>query len=238
MGYTTDFEGKLKFNRQLTVDEKNFLDKLANTRRMARNVDRKYGVEGEFYVDGGGFMGQDHEDNVIDSNTPPRTQPGLWCQWVPTEDGKFLEWDGGEKFYAYVEWLQYIIDKVFPYITADGDEPLSLTGSITWQGEESEDMGRIQVNNNVVTVLEGNVVYNENKDEDTDVTRVFFVTDSDDDNEELHETLEAARDYADTMTYPRIRVCIVRNAYRESNGSWNYDDRSDTFETVKVITEE
>ncbi len=53
MGYTTDFSGILKFNRPLTVKESNFLKKLNQTRRMGRNVDAKYGVEGEFYVDGG-----------------------------------------------------------------------------------------------------------------------------------------------------------------------------------------
>lgn len=70
-------------------------------------------------------------------------------------------------------------------------------------------------------------------------TRVFFVTDGhiiDDDfqNEELHTTLEAAEQYAEEMSEPRIRVCLVRNAYKEG-GKWNYEDQSDTFETLKTI---
>jgi hypothetical protein len=32
--------------------------------------------------------------------------PGFWCQWVPSADGCGIEWDGGEKFYAYDKWLQ------------------------------------------------------------------------------------------------------------------------------------
>ena len=159
MGYTTNLYGKLKFNRQLTVGEKNYLEKFANTRRMARNVDNMYGVEGEFYVDGDGMMGQGHDDNIIDYNRPPKTQPGLWCQWVPTEDGYGLEWDGYEKFYNYVEWLEYLIKSVFPWILEDGDEPLVLNGEIEWYGEHREDMGKIFVHNNVVTTKEAKVVY-------------------------------------------------------------------------------
>ena len=90
---------------------------------------------------------------------PPKTQPGLWCQWVPTEDGFGLEWDGNEKFYYYVEWLEYLINKVFPWILEDGDEPLVLNGEIEWYGEDREDMGKIFVHNNVVTTKEAKVVY-------------------------------------------------------------------------------
>lgn len=159
MGYTTDLYGTLKFNRQLTVGEKNYLEKFSDTRRMARNVDNKYGVEGEFYVDGEGPMGQGNEDNIIDYNAPPKTQPGLWCQWVPTEDGNGLGWNGMEKFYHYVEWLEYLIKSVFPWILEDGDEPLVLNGEIEWYGEDREDMGKIVVKNNEVTALEARVVY-------------------------------------------------------------------------------
>lgn len=225
MGYTTDFfNQKLRLNKQLSVDDKNFLEKLANTRRMARNIEG-FGVEGEFYVDGGGMMGQDHEDNIIDHNRPPRTQPGLWCQWTPTEDGWGLEWDGGEKFYNYVEWLEYIINWLKPrgYV---------LNGTVDWQGEDSEDRGTIVVSNNVVAErARGN--------DGEEATRVFFVTDSIEANEELHETLEDAVDYAknemDAGSGRRIRVCIVRNAFREVDGGWNYDDQADTFEEVKTL---
>lgn len=146
MGYTTDFRGKLAFDKPLTVKDKNYLEKFARTRRMARNVDAKYGVEGEFYVDGEGFMGQAQDSTVIDSNRPPKTQPGLWCQWIPTEDGMFLEWDGNEKFYKYVEWLEYLIEKII--------EPrgYTLNGVIEWRGEDWNDTGTIIVTNNKVEV--------------------------------------------------------------------------------------
>lgn len=154
MGYTTDFFNEsLKLNKQLSLDDKSFLDKLAATRRVKRNVEG-YGVEGEFYVDGKGFMGQDNDSTVVDGNSPPSTQPSLWCQWKPTEDGWGLEWDQGEKFYNYVEWLEYIINWLEPrgYV---------LNGSVDWVGEDSDDKGRIVVKDNIVKVLEGKTVYEE-----------------------------------------------------------------------------
>ena len=36
-------------------------------------------------------------------------QPGLWCGWRPNEDGTVIEHDGGEKFYDYTEWIQYLV---------------------------------------------------------------------------------------------------------------------------------
>lgn len=229
MGYTTDFfNQRLKLNKQLSLDDKTFLDKLNETRRMARNVGPEYGVEGEFYVDGEGFMGQDRETNIIDYNVPPKTQPGLWCQWKPTDDGRGLEWDGGEKFYDYVEWLEYIINWLKPrgYV---------LNGSVDWQGEDSDDRGTITVVDNVVSTRAQGI-------DGEDATRVFFVVDSVDDNEELFETLEAAQAYklSDTSdpSTARVRVAIVNNAFREDNGSWNYDDRADTFQFIFNIDEE
>jgi hypothetical protein len=155
MGYTTDFSGQLKFNKQLSLDDHTFLTKLADTRRMARNVDPKYGVEGEFYVEGGGSFGQAGEPNVIDSNRPPETQPGLWLQWRPTEDGWYLEWDGGEKFYNYVEWLRYLIEKIL------SPRGYVLNGEIEWFGEDLDDRGKIAVKDNTITTFKGEIVYKE-----------------------------------------------------------------------------
>src|SRR5574337_684850 len=99
MGYSTDFFGSFELNKPLDADTLKFLQKFNETRRMARKLGREYGVEGEFYVDGTGDFGQERDATVIDGNRPPSTQPGLWCQWRPTDDGTAIEWDGGEKFY-------------------------------------------------------------------------------------------------------------------------------------------
>lgn len=120
---------------------------------MARKVGKKYGLEGAYYVDGKGFAGQDHEPNVIDHNRPPTGQPGLWCQWTPTEDGMAIEWDGGEKFYEYVAWINYLIEH---FLAPRG---YKLTGDVRWCGEDSDDIGMICIKNNKVKTKIGKIVY-------------------------------------------------------------------------------
>lgn len=133
MGYTTIFEGHFDLNKKLDAETHEFLNKLADTRRMKRNVDESvYGVEGEFYVDGEGFKGQEKEDNVIDNNEPPSTQPSLWLQWVPTDDGMAIKWDGGEKFYDSVEWIKYLIKSIL------APKGYILNGIVNAEGEDGE----------------------------------------------------------------------------------------------------
>ena len=93
------------------------------------------------------------DSSVMDHNSPYREQPGLWCQWVSTPDGSGIEWDGGEKFYAYVAWIEYLIQHFY------SKWGYTLNGEVRWQGESSEDMGKIVINNNVVTEKNGHVVY-------------------------------------------------------------------------------
>jgi hypothetical protein len=146
MGYTTDFAGRFELDKPLAPKMKKFLTMLNETRRMKRNVDEAFGIDGEFFVFGTGSYGQDQDNTIVDYNQQPSTQPSLWCQWVPNEDGTAIEWDGGEKFYAYSEWLFYIINKI---LAPNG---YTLNGTVIWQGEETGDVGKIHVVNNVVTV--------------------------------------------------------------------------------------
>jgi hypothetical protein len=103
MGYTTEFSGRVEVIPPLDKEEIEFLTKFSRTRRMARR-------KGPYFVDGAGFAGQSHEADVTDYNEPPAGQPSLWCQWIPTEDGAFIQWDGGEKFYGSSDWMKYIIE--------------------------------------------------------------------------------------------------------------------------------
>jgi hypothetical protein len=152
MGYTTDFHGSFKFDKPLDADTLKLMTGLAGTRRMGRKgLGKEFGVEGEFYIDGKGHCGQDHEDNIINFNSPPKTQPGLWCQWVPNEAGTELAWDGNEKFYAYVEWLNYLINSIL------APRGYKLNGEVSWMGEDYEDQGKIIVKNNKVKVMRGHV---------------------------------------------------------------------------------
>ena len=146
MGYTTDFSGRFELDKPLAPKMKKFLTMFNETRRMKRNVDEAFGIDGEFFVFGTGSFGQDNDSTIVDFNQQPSTQPSLWCQWTPSEDGTAIEWDGGEKFYAYSEWLFYLINKI---LAPNG---YTLNGTVIWQGEETGDVGKIHVVNNVVTV--------------------------------------------------------------------------------------
>ena len=130
-----------------------------------RNPEEIYGKYGEFYV------GED-DTGIIDYNIPPghlpfsagsfeanllnvekyKLQPGLWCNWT-THNGSALSWDGGEKFYNYIEWLKYMIDNFFiPW-------GIKLNGKIEWTGEAKDDLGLITVVDNKVTTKTGEIVY-------------------------------------------------------------------------------
>jgi hypothetical protein len=112
MGMTTVFEGCFMVDRPLDQETFELLRGLENTRRMKRNVPEVYGIEGEFYIDGKGFMGQDDEPNVIDTNTPPITQPDLWVNWHVLEDKMTIEWNRREKFYHSYDWIVYIVERI------------------------------------------------------------------------------------------------------------------------------
>lgn len=79
--------------------------------------------------------------------------PGIWCQWV-SNNGRTLEWDEGEKFYNYVEWLEYIINNITK------PKGYVLNGEVEWDGEERGDWGLIVVKDNIVSTKEGSIVYN------------------------------------------------------------------------------
>jgi hypothetical protein len=167
MGYTTDFSGEFESNKPFSPEHKAYLKQFAYTRRMARDpkvaetlpdplreaVKLPIGEEGGYYVgtDDNDF-GQKRDESVLEHNGPPKGQPGLWCQWTPNEAGTAIEWDGGEKFYEYVAWLEYLIEhflKPWGYV---------LNGSVTWQGEESDDRGTIHVRDNVVQAVDDVIV--------------------------------------------------------------------------------
>ena len=157
MGYTTDFEGSLSVTPTASSNLVEYINKFSSTRRMGRDVatlqrlykgeggfEGNYGENGEYFVGGTGYHGQGQDDSIQNYNGSPTSQPGLWCQWVLTEDGESLEWDGGEKFYSYIEWLEYMIKHFF--------EPKGhkLNGEIQWYGEDQGDVGTIYVKDNKV----------------------------------------------------------------------------------------
>ncbi len=159
MGYTTDFIGTFTLDKPLTPEHKTYIEKFSGSRRMQRDeytterMDDPYriavglpiGSDSAYFVGGFGWFGDEEDGSIKDYNIPPRGQPGLWCHWVPTKDGMGIEWDGGEKFYRYIDWLKYIIQhflKPWGYV---------LNGKVNWEGEDRNDVGTIVVKDNTVT---------------------------------------------------------------------------------------
>lgn len=157
MGYTTDFGGSFVLDKPLTPEHKAYLNQFCNTARLERDpaklkdipdpireaVGLPVGKHGEFFVKGEGYRGQDHTDDSVlgDYN---KNLPGKWCQWVPNGDGTEIEWDGGEKFYKYVEWIEYLIKT---FLDPWG---YKLNGEVKYAGEDPEDVGTIIVSDNHV----------------------------------------------------------------------------------------
>lgn len=168
MGYSTYFSGSFTINKKVDDETYALLEGLNRTRRMKRDpaklakrlkmkkkeVIEKYGDECQLYIpEGSSYESQKDTDDVVNGNEPPKGQPGLWCGWQIQEDRKTICHDGGEKFYDYIEWIEYLINVVLKprgYVVND---------EVTWQGEESDDMGAIEVINNTVRVKEAVVFY-------------------------------------------------------------------------------
>ncbi len=182
MGYTSDFTGEFTLDKPLKAEHAVYLHKFSDTRRMKRDAKiaetlpdpaRKdaglpIGDDGAYFVGGLGFAGQDNDKSVLEHNDPAESQPGLWCHWVPNAsveaiaegaEATAIEWDGGEKFYNYVEWLEYLIEN---FLAPWG---YVLNGEVNWAGEDPDDLGLILVKGNKVKALKGRIVYgDEGKD--------------------------------------------------------------------------
>jgi hypothetical protein len=105
------------------------------------------GAAAAYFVGGQGEFGQAVDASVLNPNAPPDSQPGLWCQWIPSDDGGWLRWDEGEKFYFFVGWVRYLIEhflEPWGYIVA---------GYVTWTNDEDDQTGAIRLEDNRIVEL-------------------------------------------------------------------------------------
>lgn len=159
MGYTTDFSGQFTLNKPLSGEHAAYLRAFNHTRRIKRDASiagtrpdllriacgLPIGDEGAYFVGADGDFGQEPgAKDILNYNQAPMGQPGLWCQWTPNEDGTAIEWDNGEKFYKYVEWLAYIVEH---FLAPWG---YVLNGEVKWSGEDSDDQGVIVAHDNAI----------------------------------------------------------------------------------------
>jgi hypothetical protein len=108
MGYSTYFTGKFKLNKQLTLDDYQWLKDF-------------------------------EENNPGDVSTYPSSR----CGWMPSKGGRSIEWNGNDKFYDYLTGIDWLIKSFFK------PKGYILNGEVAWRGQESEDVGKIIIKNNV-----------------------------------------------------------------------------------------
>jgi hypothetical protein len=160
MGYTTVYNGSIKIKPALNKAEIYYLTKFSESRRQDYAAG-PYALRGDLNPESRGEWGA--------VNTPPEGQPGLWCQWIPTDDGTMLVWDEGEKFYHAAEWMKYLIEHFLrPNGIAKGLPGFEdftfdhvLDGDIEAQGEDADDRYKISVAGNEVRIHAGAVVYDQ-----------------------------------------------------------------------------
>ena len=127
MGYTTEFQGFFILDRPLSQIQAKEIREFMAKRHNA-------------YKMGPGGRSMENEADYA---------PSFYCQWELTEDNQRIQWDHGEKFYGYTEWLRILITRFF--------EPWGylMNGSVKWRGEDFEDIGKITVRNNQVITRKG-----------------------------------------------------------------------------------
>jgi hypothetical protein len=97
-------------------------------------------------------------------NTPFPSQPSLWCNFEPTEDGKLLVWNESEKTQEAKRWIEYLIDhflKPNAHASKVNDPQFKeftfdhvCNGKLLAQGEDITDRWKLVVVDNTVTTVD------------------------------------------------------------------------------------
>jgi len=93
------------------------------------------------------FLDADHSDNDA--------APSTYCDLELSEDGGSIAWDGAEKTRSLPEWFVYLIKHQF--------EGHVLNGMLDAEGEDQGDIWFLNVENNVVSTEDVDIVPNGKK---------------------------------------------------------------------------
>lgn len=126
MGYTTKFDGAIKFDRELTASEIMTIRKICS-----------FGEDGDA-EDLAKAIGYVHPEHVTGGD-----RGYSYIQIELTENLDGLEWDGGEKCYFMLTTLNVVMQAIMQKIP-----DLNFHGGMTAQGEEIGDVWAIEVVNN------------------------------------------------------------------------------------------
>lgn len=132
MGYSVFFDGRLAIEPALTPEQVHTLTVFARTGRTptAGAATGSTQIVGESFVMQASLDAHVETTNAQGLSERLEGQPGRFCCWRPTPDGRALEWDGCEKFNTYERWARFLIETFFT--------PWSrhLEGRIPWTGED------------------------------------------------------------------------------------------------------
>jgi len=121
MGYNTDFKGVIEFDKEISEKLKDEINEFCDKRHCLSET-------------GQGI------------NTTPDYAPGLWCNWLVTNDRKGLTWNCTEKSYEMDKWLVVLIKR---FLKPKG---LTCNGEVEAQGEKVGNHWLMVVVDNVLTV--------------------------------------------------------------------------------------
>jgi len=159
-GYYTRFTGSFDISPAPDKKTRKLIHRLAkyprigyDTRCLAHlaglnesEVEERWGFEGEFFFPKHGVFRRNWWKKA-ELNRPPGRQPDLLNYWEVNSSGHLEVISGECDFYRYDEWLVYLRDFVFQ------PAGYSLSGCVSWQGENPDDVGRmILLPNQVVKV--------------------------------------------------------------------------------------
>lgn len=100
-----DFVGGVEVVPPLNDAEVAYLERFSGSRRMRRR-------SGPYTAEA--YQHFAPNPDVIDANEPSEGQPGLWCEWTATADGRQIVWNHStNKFSFSAEWLDYVISEFF-----------------------------------------------------------------------------------------------------------------------------
>ena len=165
-GYLIYFQGSFLIDKPLEPEHRRYLQRFSDNQRVIWFEERIERIPDPLRVavglpvgpDGAYFVGKETvardfeilmngDERLIKAyDKSPHGQPGLWCDWVPSEDGQHILHNGAEKSVSAEEWLYYLIEHFLrPW-------SYSLSGQVQWQLLEvdSEQRGTITIENNVI----------------------------------------------------------------------------------------
>lgn len=131
MGYTTEFKGSFQLKK---FDKKSKKFHLAPATpalvEAFEQLAKRHSQPGKWRAGSVVVMGRNYGQ-----------APSLYCQWTLSRNLAAVEWDGGEKFYEWKEWLRVVLQ----VCAAHG---FIFEGKVKYRGEDFEDAGIFEVARN------------------------------------------------------------------------------------------